>query len=116
MTVGTLDLSQIQQLENEHQPPLYAKREIALVRGEGSYLFDSEGNRYLDAMSNYGVAALGHANPEFTAAMADQLGKLTTCHQSFYNDVRAAALAAIRQVAPEGITRYFMSNSGAEAI
>ena len=67
-------------------------------------------------MSNYGVAALGHADPVYAAAMADQLQKLTTCHQSFYNDARAAALAAIRQIAPDGLTRYFMSNSGAEAI
>lgn len=118
MTIPTpmLALDSIKELETDLQLPLYAKRDIALVRGEGSYLFDSEGNRYLDAMSNYGVAALGHADPVFAAAMADQLNKLTTCHQSFYNDVRAAALAAIRQIAPEGLTRYFMSNSGAEAI
>jgi acetylornithine/LysW-gamma-L-lysine aminotransferase len=111
-----LAIDSIQELENDLQMPLYAKRDIALVRGEGSYLFDSEGRRYLDAMSNYGVSALGHADPVFTEAMADQLAKLTNCHQSFYSDVRAAALAAIRQVAPEGLTRYFMSNSGAEAI
>ena len=118
MTIPTpmLALDSIQELESDLQLPLYAKRDIALVRGEGSYLFDSAGKRYLDAMSNYGVAALGHADPVFAAAMADQLDKLTTCHQSFYNDVRAAALAAIRQIAPEGLTRYFMSNSGAEAI
>lgn len=111
-----LAIDSIQELETDLQLPLYAKRDIALVRGEGSYLFDSEGNRYLDAMSNYGVAALGHADPVFAAAMSDQLAKLTTCHQSFYNDARAAALAAIGQIAPTGLTRYFMSNSGAEAI
>ena len=97
-----LAIDSIQELENDLQLPLYAKRDIALVRGEGSYLFDSEGNRYLDAMSNYGVAALGHADPVFTKAMADQLLKLTTCHQSFYNDARAAALASIKQIAPDG--------------
>ena len=53
-TPVTSDLTEIQRLENEYQPPLYAKREIALVRGEGPYLFDSDGRRYLDAMSNYG--------------------------------------------------------------
>ncbi len=111
-----LAIDSIRELETDLQLPLYAKRDIALVRGEGSYLFDSEGNRYLDAMSNYGVAALGHADPVFAEAMADQLRTLTTGHQSFYNDVRAAALAAIRQIAPDGLTRYFMSNSGAEAI
>lgn len=112
----TLELDAIQSLEHEHQLPLYAKREIALVRGEGPYLFDSEGKRYLDAMSNYGVAVLGHADPEFAAALTDQLGRLTTCHQSFYNDVRAALLAAIAEIAPDGLTRSFLSNSGAEAI
>jgi LysW-gamma-L-lysine/LysW-L-ornithine aminotransferase len=116
MTVGTLDLSQIQQLENEHQPPLYAKREIALVRGKGAYLFDSAGRRYLDAMSNYGVAILGHADPQYAAALSDQLHTLATGHQSFYSDVRADLLREIAAIAPAGLTRYFLSNSGAEAI
>jgi len=112
----TMALDIIQSLEQNHQPPLYAKRDIALVRGEGSYLFDTDGKRYLDAMSNYGVAVLGHADPEYAAALADQLATLTTCHQSFYNDMRAAALAAVNEIAPAGLTRSFFSNSGAEAI
>lgn len=98
------------------QIPLYAKREIALVRGEGNYLFDSEGKRYLDAMSNYGVASLGHAHPAFTAALVDQLGKLTTTHQSFYSDARSLFLEEIARIAPEGVDRSFLSNSGTEAI
>jgi acetylornithine/LysW-gamma-L-lysine aminotransferase len=115
-TAPTLAIDLIQQLEQNHQPPLYAKRDIALVRGEGSYLFDTDGKRYLDAMSNYGVAVLGHADPEYTAALAEQLATLTTCHQSFFNDMRAAALAAVDEIAPAGLTRSFFSNSGAEAI
>ncbi len=98
------------------QIPLYAKRDIALVRGEGSYLFDSTGKRYLDAMSNYGVASLGHAHPAFTAALTDQLGKLTTAHQSFYNDARSMFLEEIARIAPKGVGRSFLSNSGTEAI
>jgi acetylornithine/LysW-gamma-L-lysine aminotransferase len=115
-TVGMLDLAQIQHLENTHQPPLYAKREIALVRGEGAYLFDSAGRRYLDAMSNYGVAILGHADREYAAALSEQLQTLATGHQSFYSDVRAELLAEIAQIAPAGLTRHFLSNSGAEAV
>jgi acetylornithine/LysW-gamma-L-lysine aminotransferase len=115
-TAGTLDLAQIQQLENDHQPPLYAKREIALVRGEGAYLFDSEGRRYLDAMSNYGVAILGHADREYAAALSEQLQTLATGHQSFYSDVRVELLGEIAQIAPAGLTRYFLANSGAEAV
>ena len=113
-TTHSIDI--IQGLEQSHQPNLYAKRDIAIVRGEGSYLFDSGGKRYLDAMSNYGVAALGHADPDFTAAMQEQMGRLISCHQSFYNDQRAAALQALSTVVPETLSRFFMSNSGAEAM
>lgn len=115
-TTSTLALEQIQRLEMDGQLALYAKRDIALVRGEGSYLYDTDGKRYLDAMSNYGVAILGHADREYAEAMADQLRTLTTCHQSFFNDQRAEALAAIGAILPEGLTRSFLSNSGAEAI
>jgi acetylornithine/LysW-gamma-L-lysine aminotransferase len=109
-------LADIQRIERDYQVSLYAKRDIALVRGEGAYLFDSDGKRYLDAMSNYGVAVLGHADPEFAAALADQLQTLTTGHQSYYSDVRAALLEEIATVAPAGLSRAFLSNSGAEAI
>lgn len=114
-TSGRTD-EQILEIERAAQIPLYAKRDIALVRGEGAYLFDAAGNRYLDAMSNYGVAALGHAHPRFTAAMIDQLGVLTTGHQSFGNDVRAELLTEIARIAPDGLMRSFLSNSGAEAV
>jgi len=116
MITTTMSTPEIIDLDKGKQIPLYAKRDIALVRGEGVYLYDSEGNRYLDAMSNYGVAVLGHAHPRFTAAVADQLQALTTCHQSFANDVRAELLAELDTIAPEGLTRSFLSNSGAEAI
>ena len=116
MATAQSDLATIQQIEQQGQIPFYGKREIALVRGEGAYLFDSEGRRYLDAMSNYGVAVLGHADPEFAEALSDQLRTLTTGHQSFYSDVRAEALEAIGRIAPPGVSRAFLSNSGAEAI
>src|SRR5947209_8082209 len=72
--------------EDEYRIPLYHKRDIALVRGEGPYLWDADGTRYLDMMSNYGVAILGHSHPGVTAAIVEQAGRLVSCHQSFYND------------------------------
>ena len=116
MTATISELAAIQRIEQDSQLPLYAKREIALVRGEGAYLFDSAGRRYLDAMSNYGVAVLGHADPAFVAAVTDQLRTLSTGHQSFYSDVRAALLQALTEIAPPGLTRAFLANSGTEAI
>jgi acetylornithine/LysW-gamma-L-lysine aminotransferase len=116
MTSSIFDLAAMQHAETAHTLPLYAKRDIALVRGEGAYLYDSDGRRYLDAMSNYGVAVLGHADREFAAALNEQLLTLTTCHQSFYNDQRSALLDKLATMAPAGVDRAFLSNSGAEAI
>lgn len=114
--IETLTTDQMLQSDKGKQIPLYAKRDLVLVRGEGVYLYDSEGNRYLDAMSNYGVAVLGHAHPRFTAAVTGQLQTLTTCHQSFASDVRAELLNELDGIAPERLTRSFLSNSGTEAI
>lgn len=112
----SLTPEEITAAERDHQVPLYARRDLILVRGEGAYLYDDGGRRYLDAMSNYGVAVLGHANPAFAAALADQLATLTTCHQSFTSDVRAQLLDAVQEIVPAGLTRTFLSNSGSEAV
>lgn len=103
-------------IDRTHQIPLYAKRDIVLVRGEGPYLFDNDGNRYLDAMSNYGVAVLGHAHPRYTQALIEQAQALTTTHQSFGNDARSVFLETLDTIAPEGVKKAFLSNSGTEAI
>ncbi|MDQ3043654.1 MAG: aspartate aminotransferase family protein [Chloroflexota bacterium] len=116
MTTATMSLDELMRSERDGQVPLYAKRDIALVRGDGAYLYDTTGRRYLDAMSNYGVAVLGHADAEFAAAMTEQLATLTTGHQSFGNDVRALLLAEIAQISPKELPRSFLSNSGTEAI
>jgi len=113
---SSLTTDAILDAERNQQVPLYAKRDIALVRGEGAYLYDNDGNRYLDAMSNYGVAVLGHAHPRFAAAVSDQLGILTTGHQSFGSDVRAQLLTELDTIKPATLSRSFLSNSGTEAM
>ncbi|ACZ37658.1 aspartate aminotransferase family protein [Sphaerobacter thermophilus] len=102
--------------DKDLQPPLYAKRDIALVRGEGVYLWDADGTRYLDLVSNYGVNILGHAHPKVTEAIQRQAATLVSCHQSFSNDVRSAFLQKLLSIAPAGLTHAFLSNSGTEAI
>lgn len=103
-------------IDHDRQIPLYAKRDIALVRGEGTWLYDADGKRYLDAMSNFGVASLGHAHPRFTAAVSDQLQRLGTCHQSFSNDARSDFLTELATITPAGVERAFIANTGAEAV
>jgi len=110
------DFESIAAAETRYQIPLYKKRDIALVRGEGVYLWDDEGTRYLDMMSNYGVAVLGHAHPAVTAAIAEQASRLLSCHQSFFSDVRARFLATLCSLLPESLQHVSFANSGAEAV
>lgn len=114
--MSQLASADIVQRDRDLQPPLYAKRDIALVRGEGAYLWDSDGTRYLDLMSNYGVNILGHNHPNVTTAITQQASTLLNCHQSFASDVRVALLEKLVSVAPAGLNHVFLSNSGTEAI
>jgi acetylornithine/LysW-gamma-L-lysine aminotransferase len=102
-------------IEDSSELTLYNKRGISLVRGSGVHLWDADGRRYLDAMSNYGVNILGHAHPAVNAAVRDQLDRLSNCHQSFYNDARERFEQTFRSVLPPTLTRIAYANSGTEA-
>ena len=114
--MSQLVTAEIVQRDRNLQPPLYAKRDIALVRGDGAYLWDSDGKQYLDLMSNYGVNILGHNHPNVTEAITLQASTLLNCHQSFANDVRVELLEALIGAAPAGLNYAFLSNSGTEAV
>jgi LysW-gamma-L-lysine/LysW-L-ornithine aminotransferase len=96
--------------------PLHADRGISLARGEGSYLWDDRGRRYLDLMTNYGVNLLGHAHPKVTAAIDRQAALLTNAHQSFDTPVRQEFLDTLAGFLPESLSRMSFANSGAEAV
>jgi LysW-gamma-L-lysine/LysW-L-ornithine aminotransferase len=115
-TGAVMGIATIRDIENADLVPLYAKRDVALVRGAGATLWDSDGKEYLDCMSAYGAAILGHAHPAVTEAITRQAATLTTCHQSFYNDQRAQYLQLLMQHTPPGITRAFFCNSGTESV
>jgi LysW-gamma-L-lysine/LysW-L-ornithine aminotransferase len=104
------------QIEDQHTSGAYYKRPLTLVRGEGSTVWDDAGNAYLDATSGQGVALLGHSHPAVAAAVAEQAQTLITCPEIFYNDRRAQLYEVLSQILPRGINRFFLCNSGAEAM
>ena len=104
------------EIEDRHGSGAYGKRPTALVRGEGVYVFDENGKRYLDATSGQGVAALGHCHPAVVNAINAQASTLITSHESFYNDRRAELYALLASILPADLNRFFLCNSGAEAI
>lgn len=90
--------------------------DVVIVRGEGCWLFDENGNKYLDLGSAQGVAMLGHCHPGVTAAIQEQAETLTLCPSYLYNDKRAEFAKALTGVLPRHLPHVFLANSGAEAM
>jgi acetylornithine/LysW-gamma-L-lysine aminotransferase len=109
-------MSNTQTLENLHTSGVYAKRELTIVRGEGATLYDDQGNSYIDCVGGQGAANLGHAHPKVVAAITEQAQKIISVPEMFYNDTRAALLEKLTSLAPAGMDRAFLSNSGTEAV
>ncbi|MDR6142111.1 acetylornithine/N-succinyldiaminopimelate aminotransferase [Microbacterium foliorum] len=87
-----------------------------LTRGEGSYLWDSEGKRHLDFLAGIAVTSLGHAHPVFVEAVSTQAATLAHVSNYFATPSQLALAARLKRLAGAGIDgRVFFSNSGAEA-
>jgi acetylornithine aminotransferase len=98
---------------SEHLMNTYARQPVAFVRGEGAYLWDEAGKRYLDAVAGVAVNGLGHAHPKLVKAIADQAA--TLIHSSnLYRVLRQEELAD-KLCALSGMDRVFFCNSGCEA-
>jgi acetylornithine aminotransferase len=91
----------------------YARLPVTFERGEGAWLWDTEGKRYLDALSGIAVNTLGHAHPRFTAALNEQIGKMIHCSNVY--QVAGQELLADKLCALSGMQEVFFSNSGCEA-
>ena len=102
--------------ESRYGFEVYPKRDLVIVRGEGATVWDDRGRAYIDCTAGIGVANVGHCNPGVAAAVARQAETLITCPGIFYNDVRARAMERLVGIAPDGLTRAFLSNSGTEAM
>jgi acetylornithine/LysW-gamma-L-lysine aminotransferase len=105
----------IQEIEQRYTSGVYNKRDVTIVRGQGTRLWDEHGKEYIDCASGMGVASLGHANPIVAEAIAAQARTLITCPELFYNDRRAQLLERLAAVTPPGLGRIFLCNSGTEA-
>ncbi len=99
-----------------HEFSVTLARGLTLVRGRGSRVWDDQGRSYLDGVAGHGSLILGHAHPRLTEAISRQAAVMTSCPVSFGNDVRQQYLAALAEVAPPGLNRAFLCNSGTESV
>ncbi|HEX2962061.1 MAG TPA: acetylornithine/succinylornithine family transaminase [Ignavibacteriales bacterium] len=100
--------------EKELFLPTYTRIPIEISRGEGVYLIDSKGERYLDFFSGLAVNALGYAHPKIVEAVCSQIGKFGHLSNNFITDVQVEFTEKLLKCSK--MTRAFLANSGTEAI
>lgn len=98
---------------SDHLMNTYGRQPVTFVKGEGVWLWDEQGNKYLDALAGVAVNGLGHAHPKLVKAISDQSAKLI--HVSNIYQIREQALLADKLAEISGMDRVFFCNSGCEA-
>jgi acetylornithine/succinyldiaminopimelate/putrescine aminotransferase len=101
--------------EEQFQLGTYKKMPIAAERGEGVWLYTSEGERYLDLYGGHAVCATGHCHPHVVKAIQEQASEMLFYSNLVYSKVRARAAEKLVSLAPESIAKAFFCNSGTEA-
>ena len=102
--------------EDQYLSNLYQRFPINITRGKNARVWDTSDKEYIDCMAGYGVALVGHCNTRVVQAVKNQVEKLIVCHMSVYNESRLKFLQKIVNMAPQGLSNVFFSNSGAEAV
>jgi acetylornithine/N-succinyldiaminopimelate aminotransferase len=98
---------------SEHLMNTYGRQPVTFEKGVGVWLYDADGNAYLDALSGVAVNGLGHAHPKFVAAVSAQVGRLV--HVSNIYQIAEQARLADRLAEISGMDKVFFCNSGCEA-
>ena len=102
-------------IEEQYQLATYKKMPVVAERGEGVWLFTSDGERYLDLYGGHAVAGTGHCHPHVVNAIKNQADRLLFYSNLVYSEARARAAEKLVSVAPESLSKAFFCNSGTEA-
>ncbi len=93
--------------------PVFSRYGIVLDHGEGAYVYDSSGKKYIDFLAGIAVNVLGHAHPALVRAVTEQAKKMIHCSNLYYTQAQADAAARLAKLS--GLGKVFFGNSGAEA-
>jgi len=105
----------IESTENQFQLATYKKMPIGAERGEGVWVYASNGDKYLDLYGGHAVAGTGHCHPHVVKAIREQAGELLFYSNLVYSGARARAAEKLVSIAPDALTKAFFCNSGTEA-
>lgn len=111
----TISFALIAASEERHQLATYKKMPVAAERGDGVWIYTSDGDKYLDLYGGHAVAGTGHCHPHVVNALKEQSEKLLFYSNLVYSETRARAAEKLVSVAPSQLTKAFFCNSGTEA-
>ncbi len=110
----TPDAASVVEQEKRYLFQNYGRYPLTIVKGEGCYVFDPDGKRYIDFISGIGVNALGHAHSRVLKAICDQVGTLMHCSNLYYHPYQGPLAEKLSSLS--GLDRAFFCNSGAESV
>ena len=93
----------------------YYQEPLALVKGEGEYVWDDQGKRYLDCFGGVLTVSLGHANPRINAAWKEQVDKISHTSTLYANEPQSDLAEKLAEITPGNLKKSFFTNSGTEA-
>ncbi len=114
ISLPTATLEELMGLEREYLLQNYSRYPLALHRGKGCYVYDLDGNRYLDLISGIGVNSLGYAHPRITKVIRQQAGLLLHTSNLYYHEYQGKLAERLAKIS--GLQRSFFCNSGAESM
>src|SRR5438128_11751463 len=100
----TTSLQEITRIEEQYQLATYKKMPIVAERGDGVWIYSSDGEKYLDLYGGHAVAGTGHSHPHVVAAIRAQAGKLLFYSNLVYSETRARAAEKVVSIAPAELT------------
>ena len=112
---ATTNLEDTISLEERFQLATYKKMPVVVERGEGVWIYASNGDRYLDLYGGHAVAGTGHCHPQVVKAIREQTEKILFYSNLVYSEARARAAEKLVSIAPAKLSKAFFCNSGTEA-
>lgn len=108
-----MDLDEVKNLYDKYVLSTYTRSDLCLVKGEGAWVEDTEGNKYLDFFPGWAVSGIGHCHSKVTSRMDEQLKKILHVSNNFYSELQPLLAEKIIEYSFPG--KVFFANSGAEA-
>ena len=108
-----LDKMKVFEQDHKYFMPVFSRYPLVLSHGQGPYVFDTDGKKYLDFLAGIAVNILGHAHPALVKAVCEQAGKLIHCSNLYYTEPQVLLIEKIAKLS--NLDKVFIANSGAEA-